>query len=342
MGGTPAWSQLAPASAPPARTAHGAAYDWVNNRMMLFGGTTAPGTCGSALADAWVLENANGLGGAPAWTLVLSGPPGPTMPSARLFAGVAYDAEYARLIVAGGDDGCGTPTAQGWLLDGANGLSGPAVWSPIAAAPAAPDGWSLARYAYDPAYKWVDGFGGKFGAAYSDTSFTLTGANIATGGGWVRRAFWGTRPTPRTLHSMIVSPGNHVAVVFGGLGPSGRLDDTYRRDIDRGDVLAVDPPVTPPAGRPLTTAFALPPSPNPARGEVALSVDVARDQVVDLSVFDLAGRRVATLHSGALAAGHHAFRWSGAGDGGPVAPGVYLVRFHAEDREQVVRIVRLK
>jgi hypothetical protein len=216
------------------------------------------------------------------------------------------------------------------------------VWSPIGAATLAPDGWSLARYAYDPAYRWIDGFGGKFGAAYADTSFTLTGAAGGGGAGWVQRSFWGTRPTPRALHSMIVSSANHVAVVFGGLGASGRLDDTYRRDIDRGDVLAVDPPVTPPAIRPLTTAFAMPPSPNPARGEVALAVDVARDQRVDLGVFDLAGRRVATLHSGALAAGRYSFRWNGAGDGGPAAPGVYLVRFRAEDREQVVRIVRLK
>ncbi len=63
---------------------------------------------------------------------------------------------------------------------------------------------------------------------------------------------------------------------------------------------------------------------------------------MDLDVFDLAGRRVVTLHSGVLAAGRHAFRWNGAIDAGPAAPGVYMVRLHAEDRTQVVRLVRLK
>ena len=342
LGGAPAWTALAPASAPPARTAHGAAYDPVNNRMMLFGGTTTLGTCGGALADAWVLANANGLGGAPAWTLVISGPPGPTMPSARQFHGTAYDVATARLVVTGGEDGCGTPNTQGWLLDGANGLSGPAVWTPIGAVTLAPDGWSRARFAYDPVYKWIDAFGGKFGATYVDTSWTLTGAAGGGGAGWVRRLFHGTRPPARELHSMILSGGNHVAVVFGGLTAAGRVNDVHRRDIDHGPVLGVDPPVTPPSALPRVTAFAMPPSPNPARGDVALAVDVARDQRVELDVFDLAGRRVASLHSGLLAAGRHAFRWSGAGERGAASPGVYLVRMHAEERTQVVRVVRIR
>jgi hypothetical protein len=141
---------------------------------------------------------------------------------------------------------------------------------------------------------------------------------------------------------MVVSSGNHVAVVFGGLTAAGRVNDVHRRDIDRGAVLDAGPGVTPPAALPRVTAFALPPSPNPARGDVALAVDVARDQQVDLDVFDLAGRRVVTLHSGVLAAGRHAFRWNGALDAGPAAPGVYLVRLHAEERTQVVRLVRLQ
>ena len=58
-----------------------------------------------------------------------------------------------------------------------------------------------------------------------------------------------------------------------------------------------------------------------------MAVDVAREQKVDVGVFDVSGRRVATLHAGAFAAGRHAIRWDGSGAGGrPVAPGVYLVR----------------
>ncbi|MCC6348464.1 MAG: T9SS type A sorting domain-containing protein, partial [Candidatus Eisenbacteria bacterium] len=339
LGGAPQWIALTPASPPSARSGHGAAYDAATNRMMLFGGSTTPGACGGALADAWVLENANGLGGAPAWTALS---PAGTPPSGRRFAGVAWDAASARLLVTGGEDECGAANTEAWVLDGANGVSGPAAWTALSPASPAPAGWARARYAYDAAYQWTDAFGGTLGGGYVDTSYVLTGAAGGGGTSWMRRLYWGTRPAARELHSMVLSDANHVAVVFAGLTAGGRVNDVHRRDIDLGAVLDVEPPVTPPSALPRVTAFAMPPSPNPARGDVALAVDVARDQRVELDVFDLAGRRVASLHSGLLQAGRHAFRWSGADARGASAPGVYLVRFHADDRTQVVRLVRLR
>ena len=72
-----------------------------------------------------------------------------------------------------------------------------------------------------------------------------------------------------------------------------------------------------------------------------MAVDVARDQRVDLAVFDVNGRRVETLHAGLLRAGRHSFAW---GDGlvaRRIPPGIYLIRMDAEDRDEVVRVVRL-
>jgi hypothetical protein len=69
-----------------------------------------------------------------------------------------------------------------------------------------------------------------------------------------------------------------------------------------------------------------------------MAVDVARDQRVDLDVFDVAGRRVATLHSGSLAAGRHSFRWTR--DNG-FSPGVYLVRLSTKEADRTVRVIRL-
>jgi hypothetical protein len=73
-----------------------------------------------------------------------------------------------------------------------------------------------------------------------------------------------------------------------------------------------------------------------------MAVDVARDQHVDIGVFDVNGRRVATLHSGLLTAGRHSFAW-GDGTAGArrIPPGIYMVRMDAEDRDEVVRVVRL-
>lgn len=61
----PAWVELAPTgSLPAARWGHAAAYDPANNRMIAYGGDNGSAT----FSDVWVLTNANGLGGTPAWT----------------------------------------------------------------------------------------------------------------------------------------------------------------------------------------------------------------------------------------------------------------------------------
>ncbi|MFN8588704.1 MAG: kelch repeat-containing protein [Candidatus Eisenbacteria bacterium] len=330
-GGTPAWLALSPGGAPAARSAHGAAYDAANNLMIVFGGTTSPAACGGALADVWTLANANGLGGAPAWTALA---PTGTAPSARAFAGVAYDAATHRLLVTGGDDGCGVANAESFVLDDGNGIGAPA-WSMLAPASAPTAGWSRARFAYDPSLDRVDAFGGVIGGAYTDTSWTLTSASSGASPDWFRRNFYGTRPTARAQHSMVMATNGHVAIAFGGLSANGRLNDVWRRATDLGPLLDVEPA---PVALPTRTAFALPPSPNPARGEVSFAVDVARAQRVDVGVFDVAGRRVATLNDGVLAAGRHTFRWNGTS----AAPGVYMVRMHADDRTQTHRIVRVK
>jgi hypothetical protein len=64
-GGTPSWTQLAPSeNAPVPREAMSAIYNDSTNRMTIFGGDSAGG---GFLGDAWVLTNANGVGGTPAW-----------------------------------------------------------------------------------------------------------------------------------------------------------------------------------------------------------------------------------------------------------------------------------
>lgn len=93
---------------------------------------------------------------------------------------------------------------------------------------------------------------------------------------------------------------------------------------------------------PSFTGFSRPPSPNPSRGTTSFALALARDQRVEVSVYDLAGRRVAELHHGTLPAGEHAFAWDGRGrDGARVAAGLYLVRFTAADRSDVRRLVLL-
>lgn len=67
-------------------------------------------------------------------------------------------------------------------------------------------------------------------------------------------------------------------------------------------------------------------SPNPSRGSVQVAYRVAEAGTVRVSVFDVRGRRVASLLSGTAAPGNHVATW----DVGDVAPGLYVVRMQSE------------
>jgi hypothetical protein len=67
--------------------------------------------------------------------------------------------------------------------------------------------------------------------------------------------------------------------------------------------------------------------PNPCNPRTEVTFTVARDVDLDLAVFDLAGRRVATLAGGRHGVGEHRVAWSGTDPSGRAAPsGTYVVR----------------
>lgn len=122
LGGTPQWTNIladGAAGSPAKRWNHSAVYDIVNNRMTIFGGGAFSGPASvSCLNDAWVLANANGLGGSPIWTkLAISGlKPGP-----RCTQTAVYDAVNNRMMVFGGDNADAVYYVT-WVLSHANGL----------------------------------------------------------------------------------------------------------------------------------------------------------------------------------------------------------------------------
>jgi hypothetical protein len=77
------------------------------------------------------------------------------------------------------------------------------------------------------------------------------------------------------------------------------------------------------------------PWPNPADNSVSVAFSLPEAQRVSLSVYDLAGRRVATLSEGELPAGRHAVSWDCAGE----AAGVYLLRLETEGEALSRRVV---
>ena len=82
-------------------------------------------------------------------------------------------------------------------------------------------------------------------------------------------------------------------------------------------------------------------APNPFGSSTSIHMVLARDGDAELSIFDLGGRRVASLHVGALAAGTHSFDWHGLDDSGRRAPpGIYLCRLRAEGVVESGRMVK--
>ena len=99
-----------------------------------------------------------------------------------------------------------------------------------------------------------------------------------------------------------------------------------------------------PAGRgaPVTSFIR---SPNPLQHGMAttLHFSLRSEQVVDLSVVDATGRRIATLASGMMAAGDHSIAWDGtAVDGTRVGSGVYFARLRAEKTKLEQRMLVLR
>jgi hypothetical protein len=88
--------------------------------------------------------------------------------------------------------------------------------------------------------------------------------------------------------------------------------------------------VSVPATVPPTVTFARP-SPNPASGIATLSFTLPRAGGVRLAIYDIAGRRVRELASGATPAGEHAIRWDLRDDAGhAVGAGLYFARLETE------------
>ncbi|MGC1375942.1 MAG: kelch repeat-containing protein, partial [Anaerolineales bacterium] len=135
-----AWTQAAPASAPPARAYACMAYDPKHGNMALFGGASNAGTFSDALNDTWLWDGENWKGQSPAQS-----------PTPRVGAGMLYHPGLAGVILFGGGNSFEFNNDL-WLWDGAN-------WKEIHSKHA-PPGRIHFGMAYDAKHQQVVLFGG--------------------------------------------------------------------------------------------------------------------------------------------------------------------------------------
>jgi hypothetical protein len=220
-GGTPAWSQLSPTgTAPAARTSHTASYDSASNKMTVFGGATASGTLG----DVWILTNANGQSGTPAW--IKFSFKGATPPPLAYHTAV-YDSVGNAIYVFGGSSDLHKLgiTDRAFTLTGATVTTGSHQF--ILGGPAV-------RYAhssfYDPASNSLFIFAGQHSITlnfndYWQNSGLIGGNNL----NWKLLSLTGTAPVARYGHTGLYDSGTNRMMVFGGASgfPSPCLNDYW-------------------------------------------------------------------------------------------------------------------
>ena len=221
LNGASTWTQLAPTGGPPAgRYAHSLVYVPGGNRAIVYGGCLS--NCGSAASDVWVLSNANGTGGTPAWTSLAT-----SSADGREGHSAVYDAANNRMIVFGGQNGfntyAGNPQVR--VLTNADGSgAGTPTWSTLAPGGTAPSNRELAAVAYDPANNRLIVMGGttlqccaQIVGIYNDV-WVLENANGLGGTPqWTQLAPSGTPPAIRFGHSGVYDASSNRLIVFGGL-----------------------------------------------------------------------------------------------------------------------------
>lgn len=222
--GTPDWISLtASGTLPAARMNQAAVYDPAQNTLILFGGTN----CSSGyLSDVWVLSNANGEGGTPAWTqLSPSGAP----PVARENSNAIYDAVNNVLTIYAGDIG-GSGFTDAWTLSNANGQSGTPVWTKLAPTGTAPNGRTGQSTVYDATNNRMIMYGGINainGTRFLYDTWILTFPNgIGGTPAWAAEKVTGTAPE-RFFHSAVYSSTFNCLVVFGGNSQIESLPDDH-------------------------------------------------------------------------------------------------------------------
>jgi hypothetical protein len=224
LGGTPTWIQLSPTGTPPQpRTRHTAVYDGANNRMIVFAGQNGRGGDCQTFPDVWVLTNANGLGGTPAW-IQLPATGGP--PPGQYSASAVYDAASNIMTVFGGVglvEGVCQNTNAVWALTNANGLGDTPAWSNLVSegADGSPPSRSFHTAVNDVTNNIMTIFGGN---AFNDV-WTLSNSNgLGDPPIWTQiTPVTGNSPAGRSAHVAVYDAASNRMTVYSG----GSLDGIF-------------------------------------------------------------------------------------------------------------------
>ncbi len=322
------WIRLTPSGSPPTpRRGHVAVYDAARERMIVFGGYD-----GGYRSDVWSLT----LSRTPAWSkLASSGSP----PAQRYASSAIVDPVRDRLVIFGGDNGS-VRLNDAWALSLGLGPS----WTRIETATPRPGVRAGHSGIYDPAQDRLIVFGGY--STYSTFKDDTWALSLSETPGWAELAPEGGPPSGRYFHSAIFDPSGERMAVFGGYSGDGDLRDLWFLSLgspslspDAAAVPAMAAIVEAPHRLALRVA-----GPNPIRSGDGATLELAvpaPGAAASLSVFDVSGRRVATLYDGWMPGG--VFRRDlTARELRDLAAGVYFLRLEAGGNSSTARVVLIR
>jgi hypothetical protein len=135
--------------------------------------------------------------------------------------------------------------------------------------------------------------------------------------------------------SVIVNPNNAAAPAYLDMPAIGDWDAYIGPRLSQTGV-------PDPALRPEPALVALMPAvPNPFRADTRLTYRISEAAQVDVGIYDVQGRRLATLEQASKDAGEHEVLWTGKDAGGAsLAPGVYFVRLSAGNRIVSAKVLK--
>ncbi|MEO5616464.1 MAG: kelch repeat-containing protein [Candidatus Eisenbacteria bacterium] len=199
--GTGGWSSVPALGSPPsARWGHAAVHDPVRKRMIVMGGYN-----GANLNDVHALT----LTGAPTWSPIA---PAGAPPGGRRNHLVTYDALRDRILVFGGYVGPSFVNDL-WALN----LSGPPVWTQLAAAGVPPSGRSMVGGVYDPVGDRLIIHAGWDGVAYLGDLWELALSGTPT---WSVLGASAPDPGLRRDHAAVYDAPSNRVIYFGGYNGS--------------------------------------------------------------------------------------------------------------------------
>ncbi len=190
-------------------------YHTASNRLILFFTGNPAGNPGWS-NKVYVLTNANGLGGTPAWIQLL---PAGTPPNSNTLESVIHDEVNNRLVVYGGcSANCSPALSDVYVLSHANGLGGAPQWTQVDVTNAE------ARVSHSAVYDSLNNrmiaFGGHlafYGTDQNDTRVLSNANGLVTPSTWTALDIASDVPPIRGAHGAAYDAPNNRMMIFGGM-----------------------------------------------------------------------------------------------------------------------------